>query len=187
MEAPRIVLFEGPQGSGKTSAANYLKNHGYQINRGIPPAEFLVKNSPIKNWLESILLLEDVINNNRYSVFDRSLWSLVAFHMQRNKNWAHLFFNLGVDYFTTTLVTTSTQLVFLDSSAENCMERNRDDKTLVSLSSLEEYKRECDTYNQLKDRLTNRGVKVNTIENNGDERSLNEKLIDFVAVSVQPS
>lgn len=163
---PNIVIFEGAQGSGKTSATQCFSENGYKKVRGIPTGPELLQNSEAQNWRQSCLILTKVAENGDFHALDRSLVSLIAFNMRKRPKEEDLIYNLGVSMFRRSVNGKSYCVVAINAKADECLTRE-DKASVVAIGSLEEAQREVETYSRLVEKLRTDGLNIISVDNTG--------------------
>ena len=164
----KLVIFEGVQGSGKTTAAGRLAVRGYVTLRGIPSGEDLAANKEWQNWRQSQAILEVVTSESGSMIaLDRSIWSLVAYNIRKNPEHCHLLYKLGRNRFKKSLPEgTNCTLVILDSSPETVFAREEDRGDHFYLTP-EDAMDEAKIYDWLVQRLEGDGFDVVRVCNDG--------------------
>ncbi|MBP8591241.1 hypothetical protein KBI33_02085 [Candidatus Shapirobacteria bacterium] len=165
----QVLIIEGAQGSGKTTAAEHLSKIGCKLVGGIPSGQELVVNREVENWKQSIDILELVINSSdgSISVMDRSIWSLVAYNIRKKPDHRSLIYDLGKNMFERIMGgKTDYRIVFLESDPETSFSREYGRGTHFH-RSVEEVSEEIQIYQWLMGKLERDGFNVVRIRNNG--------------------
>lgn len=162
----KLVMFEGPQGSGKTTASLFLSENGYKNSRGIPLGEQLVLNCESENWRQSLKFLQETVESDDNFTMDRSIWSLVVFNMRKKPDNGQLIYNLGKSLFQRRIGNTNYRIAILVSRAEECLGRE-EKNSIVAIRDIEEAQEEVDAYDTLAHCLEKDGLKVARINNSG--------------------
>jgi len=179
MERKKIILVEGPQGSGKTTAVNHLSELGYIPIRGIPDGDELSTNREVENWKRCCGIYEDCLSstNGKTVAMDRSIWSLVAYNIRKKPEQRELIYRLGRNIFQRRLTGfTSPTLLFLEADPETCYGRE-DHKGRHSLLSPEQSCQEVEVYGWLAGQLERDGFVVRRLVNSGISQAHFKKLL----------
>lgn len=160
----KIVFVEGPQGSGKTTAASYIESFGYRLIRGIPTSNFLIENSERKNWEESLAILNKHMQDEKPFVMDRSIWSLAVFMMRKRREYSNLVYRVAKNMFYRRMMGTQYKVLVLLSPAHECIKRANPD-SLLSLKNIRDVEDEIFAYQRLIDQLNYDGIEVCAIYN----------------------
>ncbi|MHA1466377.1 MAG: hypothetical protein ACTSQ2_14905 [Candidatus Heimdallarchaeaceae archaeon] len=164
----RVLIIEGTQGSGKTTAAGHLTTLGCKPFRGIPTGEELASNCEAQNWKQSNAIFEMAINDSDGSttVLDRSVWSLVAYNIGKHPKHRCLIYELGKSMFKRRFCNeTNCILIFLETDPEISFSREGG-HTIHSYRSVEEVSQEAEVYQWLVQNLEQDGFNVVRIPNN---------------------
>jgi thymidylate kinase len=164
----RVLIIEGTQGSGKTTAAGHLATLGCKSFRGIPTGEELASNCEAQNWKQSNAIFEMAANDSDGStaVLDRSVWSLVAYNIRKRPEHRSLIYELGKSMFKRRFCDeTNCTLIFLETDPETSFCRE-DGHTIHSHRSLGEVSQEAQVYQWLVQNLEQDGFNVVRIPNN---------------------
>ena len=162
-----LIIFEGPQGVGKTTSTQYLTDRGFILERGIPTGQELMSNGSLQNWRSSIDLLNQPTGPST-RVLDRCLWSIVAFNQRLKPNQSELIYRLGREAFKRALGNRNYALVFIDSTAEECYLRKSADSGVMRFTSFDQYVEEITIYRNLYQRLADDGFPVTQLINTQD-------------------
>lgn len=172
-----VVIFEGPQGSGKTTCTDFFESRGYVKVRGIPEGEELIRNSNLQNWDRTTSILKDHLDySGGRIVMDRSILSLIAFQMRKRPTDSKFFYDLGRNNLCRTLSGINYRVVFLAGDPSQQYERNMADTTPAALKSFTEYLEEGDTYDLLFQRLYGDNFNVKKLVNKGTLKELEDDL-----------
>jgi len=142
---PQMVFIEGPQGVGKSTAAEFLESLGYKLVRGIPTGERLTKNTVSQNWTESVSILDEAVRQKQPTVMDRSVWSLVVFNMRKRPECSDLVYHIGSSMFQRGIGRVSYNVITIFATPEECLRRANSDSP-VSITNIDETKSEIDAY-----------------------------------------
>lgn len=179
----KVLIFEGVQGSGKTSAVAHLSRLGHLSMRGIPTNQELEKNRRAESWKRSLEIFELSMNreNGNVVALDRSLWSQIAYMIRLNPKRRTLIYSLAKEIFQRrTMNNPEYAIVFLDVSPE--ISYGREERTsLGSRASAEEVVREVEVYQWLMKNLKRDGFNIIRIPNDSiTEEEFKEKLRQLV-------
>lgn len=163
---PCLAFMEGPQGVGKSLAAEHVSSLGFKLTRGIPTGIKLTTNTNYQNWQESLKILEQIVEDKVPYVSDRSFWSLVVYNMRKNPKDANILYNLGSKMFYKRINGTKYNIILLSASPEDCMDR-ADSNSPVAIKSLKEAEKEAAAYQEILQRLKADGFNVTTLKNEG--------------------
>lgn len=175
----RVLIIEGTQGSGKTTAVGHLATLKCEPLRGIPTGEELASNCEAQNWKQSNAIFEMAMNDSNRSivVLDRSVWSLVAYNIRKNPEYRCLIYELGKSMFKRRFCNeTNCTLIFLETDPETSFSRE-DGHTIYSYRSLEEVSQETEVYQWLVQNLKQDGFNIVRIPNNDISK---EKFLSLV-------
>jgi hypothetical protein len=181
----RVIIVEGVQGSGKTTASEHLAQIGCVSFRGIPSGEELTANSEGENWRQSMVIFERAIEASEGlgSVMDRSIWSLVAYNIGRKPAHRSLIYNLGKKMFERRLDgKINCAVVFLEVNPEISFYRE-DGRGVHSHRLVEDVYKESQVYQWLMENLERDGFNVIHIKNNDIPREEFLDLVERVAVT----
>lgn len=162
----KLAFIEGPQGVGKTTAAEFAKTLGFRPIRGIPTREKLIVNTEIQNWTDSLRILDELAKEIIPIVTDRSLWSLVAFNMRKKPYTSDLIYNLGSNLLKRRVNGINHKVIIILSSADICLTR-ADPNNPISITDINEANQEIQTYLKLLERLKEDGFDVYEVCNSG--------------------
>lgn len=163
---PKVVIFEGAQGSGKTSATRFLGQDGYKIVRGIPTGQQLIINRGADSWKQSIEIFRNVSNDMSPSTMDRSLVSLIAYGMRVKPHAAELIYRVGSSIFQRCTAGIDYCLIILNCTPHDSLSRE-DQISVMAIDSLDNAQKEIDTYKLLMLRLKADGFTVHLLNNSG--------------------
>lgn len=163
---PKIVIFEGAQGSGKTSATRFLEERGYRVVRGIPTGEQLLTNKGIDNWKQSIEIFRKVSKDDSPLTMDRSLISLIAYGMRVKPPAAELIYRVGSAIFQRCAVGLDYCLIILNCTPQDSLSRENQ-SSIVAIGSLDNAQKEINIYKSLMQRLKADSFAVHLLNNSG--------------------
>lgn len=164
----RVIIVEGMQGSGKTTAIGHLSQIGCKPFRGIPSGQELIDNREVENWRQSMGIFELTINgtDGSIAVMDRSIWSLVAYNIRMKPNHRSLIYNLGKQMFEKSLGKKSDcTIVFLEIDP-NVSFRREDGQGIHFHRSIAEATKEAQVYLWLMESMEKDGFNIIRIPNN---------------------
>lgn len=160
------IIFDGPQGSGKTTAVNFLSStYGFIQLRGIPDAQNLAKNSLVENWSYTNQLLKQKLQDAKPYIIDRCIWSFITYESNK-RGFERLLFRLGNESFRDSVKNANYKLVLLDSEPDLCFERKKGKSSPYAWKSIDEVRKEVMCYRRLQSRLRGAGFNVICLQNN---------------------
>lgn len=164
----RVVIVEGMQGSGKTTAIGHLSQIGCKPFRGIPSGQELADNREVENWRQSMGILELAFSSadGSIAVMDRSIWSLVAYNIRMKPDHRTLIYKLGKQMFEKRLKEKSgCTIVFLEVDPNVSFARE-DGQGIHSHRTIAEATKEAQVYRWLMESMERDGFNVIRIPNN---------------------
>lgn len=180
----RVLIIEGVQGSGKTTAAKHLSEIGCELFRGIPSGQELIENREAENWKQSVAVLGLAINgpDGSISVMDRSIWSLVVYNTKKTPRHSSLIYKIGKEMFKRKIGEgVDCVIVFLEIEPKISFYRE-DSHGVHSSRSVRDVSEEILVYQQLMDNLERDGFNVIRIENSNIPE---EKFLGLVEQTVK--
>lgn len=173
-----VIIFDGPQGSGKTTATNFLSDSlGYRGIRGIPEADSLQVNKLPQNWLYTH---QTLINNYKSDILivDRCLWSFVSFESHKRGHF-ELLYRLGLEQFRRTFNKIDYTLILLASEPDKCIDRKKHKISPYKWNTSKQVEDEVLRYDKLFANLRIDNVNVERLENNNSLDSFFNNLLDL--------